>query len=184
MHSYANITLAGPSQADVVARLKAVGTIAYVSQAAKGYTVVFHEDLASQEPLAADLSEYFACPVLLVMTYAQRVLMYLLFENGKRTDAYVSEHHEDLDDGSLLAEGNAEHLADVFNKPAAARRVETLLRKPATDGNGYTHAANRHGDLCSALGLPTFAVNAGFPTIEVGELPMGPGFDPSLLVRT
>lgn len=184
MHSYANLTIAGPSQAEVVARLKTVGTVAYVSLTVKGYTVIYHEDLASQEPLAADLSQHFAAPVLLVMTYAQRVLMYLLFENGQRTDSYLSEHHEDLDDGSPLATGDAERLADAFGKPTAARRIETLLRKPATDGNGYLYAANRHGDLCSALGLPTFAANAGFTSIEVGELPMGPGFDPSAMVRT
>jgi len=184
MNSYANLTLSGPTQEDFVARLKALGTMAYVSSTVKGNTVIFHEDLASQEALAADLSEHFSCPVLVVMTYAQHVLLYVLFENGQRTDTYVSEFHEDLDDGSPVPPGNPERLADAFNKPTAVRRLATLLAKPATEGNGYAYAANRHGDLCTALGLPTFAVNAGFAAIEFGDLPAGQGFDPSAMVRT
>jgi hypothetical protein len=185
MHSYANITLAGPAQVDIVARLKQLGVVAFVSPTVRNFTVVFHEDLASQEPLAADLSEHFSCPALVVMTYATRVLMYVLFEDGQRTDSYVSEHHEVLIDyGAVVPPGDPERLTDAFAKPTAIRRLTTLLAKRGTEGNGYAYAANRHGDLCGALGLPTFAVNAGFADIEFGELPAGPDFDPSQLVRT
>lgn len=185
MHSYANITLAGPTQAQVVTYLKSLGTVAFVAPSVKQFTVIFHEDLASQEPLAADLSARFSCPVLVVMTYATRVLMYVLFENGWRTDSYVSEHHEDLiDHNADVPPGDPERIADAFSKPTAIRRLTTLLTKPATEGNGYAYAANRHGDLCGALGLPTFAVNAGFADIEFGEMPAGPGFESSALVRT
>jgi hypothetical protein len=184
MQSYANLTVFGPTDADVVARLRAVGTVAYVSPTHNRATVVYHEDLASQEPLAGDLSEHFGCPVLVVMTYATRVLLYALFENGRRTDAYQSESHADLGNGPDVPAGNAERLADAFDRPGAARRVETILRKFATEGNGYVYAANRHGDLCNALKLPTFAVNSSFGAIEFGELPMGGGFEPSMMVRT
>jgi hypothetical protein len=180
-HTYANLTVVGPSQADLVAHLKRVGTVAYVSPTVKGATVIYHEDLASQQPLAAELSEAFACPVLLVMTYATRVLLYELYESGRQTDAYVSEPHEDL--ALDPPPGDAGRLADVFNKPSAARRVETILRKLATPGSPYEHAGNRHGDLVTALGLPVLAVAASFGLIEMGELPGGPGFDPGQMVR-
>jgi len=45
---YANITVQGPARDDVVAFLKKLGVVAYVSPAVKGATVVWHEDLASQ----------------------------------------------------------------------------------------------------------------------------------------
>ena len=184
-HSYANLTLVGPDQDAVVAHLKKLGTVSYVSPTVKGVTVIFHEDLASQEPLAADLSAEFSCPVLVVMTYATRILMYVLFENGDRTDTYVSERHEDLVDyNAEPPAGDPERLADVFSKPSAVRRLTTVLTKPATEGNGLVYAANRHGELFSALGLPTFGVNVGFDAIELGELPGGAGFDPTKLVRT
>jgi hypothetical protein len=124
MQSYANLTLFGPTQADVVARLKAVGTVAYVSPTHNRATVIYHEDLASQEPLAADLSEQFGCPVLVVMVYATRVLLYALFENGKLSDSYQSEVHEDLGDASDPPAGDVTRLAEAFDRPAASRRVE------------------------------------------------------------
>ncbi|HEV7298219.1 MAG TPA: hypothetical protein VGN72_02560 [Tepidisphaeraceae bacterium] len=184
MHSYANLTLVGPSQADVVAYLKRLGTVAYVAPTYRNATVVYHEDLASQEPLAAELSQHFECPVLLVMTYATRVLLYVLFDKGQQVDAYVSEPHEDLTDGATAPPGDPERVADMFSRPTAIRRLTTLLSKPGTEGNGYAYAANRHGDLCAALNLPTFAVNVGFASIEMGELPAGEGFDPAGLVHT
>ena len=42
---YANITLHGPSQQEVVAFLTTSGESAYVAPAVKGNTVVFHEDV-------------------------------------------------------------------------------------------------------------------------------------------
>jgi hypothetical protein len=184
MDTYANLTLLGPAQGDVVAYLKQLGTVAYVAPSDRKATVVYHEDLASQEPLAAALSQHFQCPVLLVMTYAQRVLLYVLYENGRQSDAYVSEPHEDLTDSAGPPPGDPERLADAFSRPTAIRRLTTLLTKPATEGNGYAYAANRHGDLCAALNLPTFAVNVGFAAIEMGELPAGEGFDAAGLVHT
>jgi hypothetical protein len=182
--AYANLTIHGPPQADVVAALKAIGAVTYVSNAVRNSTVVFHEDLAGQEHLAAELSQRLACPVLVVMTYGQRVLLYQLYESGEPTDQYVSEHVEELLGGSDAPPGDPERLTDVFGKPSAARRVNTVLTKPAKDGQPYAYAANRHGELCQALGLPEFAVQASFAAIEHGELPAGPGFEPDQLVRT
>jgi hypothetical protein len=62
--------------------------------------------------------------------------------------------------------------------------VERVLRTPTKPNGEYAYAANRHGELARALGLPVFAVGAGFGGIEVGELPEGEGFDPTRLVKT
>jgi hypothetical protein len=184
LQSYANITLYGPSQDDIVAHLKSRGVVAYVSNTVRTATVIFHEDLASQEPLAANLSEHFTCPALVVMTFGQRVLLYQLYLAGIAADSYVSEHVEELLGSHDAPPGDAEKLCDAFDKPAAIRRITTALSKPAKEGQPYAYAANRHGDLFAALGLPLFAVNASFAGIEHGELPSGPGFDSTALRQT
>ncbi len=169
MNSYANIVLKGPDLATVQAWMKSRGEIAFLGQGG-GAVVVFHSDLGGQERLAADLSQEFACPALLAMTYAQRVLLYQLYESGQLTDSYVSESHEDLIDVAA-SPGDPEKLCDAFSRPSAQRRVTTLLGKAPTEGNGYVLAQNRHGELLAALALPTWAAGVGFESIELGEIP-------------
>lgn len=182
---YANITLQGPDQRDVVARLNAAHQVAYVAPTVKGSTVVFHEDLGRQEELAGALSEHFACPALLVMNYAGTVLLYHLYVNGKQADAYVSSPHDELEGlEEPVPEGSAAVLCAAFGIEHRAASVERVLRRPTHPTHGYALAENRHGELARALGLPLFAAGAGFADIEVGELPMGHGFDPSRLVRS
>jgi hypothetical protein len=181
---YANITLGGPSPQDVVAFLKNEGVIAYVSPAVREAVVVFHEDMSGQESLAGRLSEKFECPALLVLVYGQAVLLYTLFENGRQTDAYVSSPHGDLELDGEAPPGNAAVLCAAFDAERFERRVESILRKEGKAGQPYEYAANRHGELFQALGLPVFAAGAGFASIEIGEMPAGKGFDPRALVRT
>ena len=183
---YANISLHGPAQGDLAAYLKAAGHIAYVAPTVKGNTVVFHEDLGAQERLAATLSQHFHCPALLVMAYGEAVLLYELYLNGERADAYVSIPHEGLELDGPTPEGDAAVLCKAFGVEMdhLVRRVERILRTPAKPNGEYAYAANRHGELVRALGLPLFAAGAGFAGIEVGELPQGEGFEPSKLLRT
>src|SRR5206468_5872115 len=61
---YANITLHGPAQREVVPHLTQEGHLAYVAPTVKRNTVVFHEDLGAQERLAGGLSRHFHCPAL------------------------------------------------------------------------------------------------------------------------
>lgn len=166
---YANITLLGPSQADVAALLKQVGVIAYVAPTVRAATIVFHSDLGGQEILAADLSSHFKCPALLAMAFGEGVFLYQLYVNGDRTDAYVSKPHEDLELDEPPGEGNAELLCEIFNVDRRATTVRHLLDRPTTPANPATLAVNRHGELFRALGLPTFAAGTGFEAIEMGE---------------
>src|SRR5881392_4124068 len=96
-HYYANITVQGPARQDVITFLKKHGVVAYVSPTVKAATVIWHEDLASQEPLAAALSADLNCPALVVMGYGEAILMYTLYVRGAAADAYVSSPHDGLE---------------------------------------------------------------------------------------
>jgi hypothetical protein len=182
---YANITLSGPAQEDVVGFLKRRGRVAYVSPTLKSCTVVFHEDLGSQEATAAELSAHFRCPALLVMDYGETVLLYQLYVNGEHADAYVSSPHDELDTaGEPSPEGNPEALCAAFGMEHRIKNVERVLRRPTHPTKGYALAVNRHGELARALGLPLFAAGAGYGGIEIGELPAGEGFEAAAMVKT
>src|SRR4051794_19481711 len=124
---YANITIQGPSQSDVVTYLNIRGVVAYVSPTVKTATVVYPEDLSAQESLASSLSTHFHCPALLVMNYGDTVLLYQLYVSGEQVDAYVSSPHDELDTGGQPApEGNAEALCatlGVEHRTASVERV-------------------------------------------------------------
>lgn len=180
---YANITLNGPSAGEAAAKLKERGDSAYVSPASKGAVVVFHSDLGAQETLAAELSAQLHCPALLVMVFGQSILLYHLYKDGRQIDAYVSSPHEGLELDGKAPEGDAALLCATFDADRAEQRVRRILATQATPERPYAYAANRHGDLVQALRLPTFAVGAGFDSIELGEMPAGAGFDAAELIR-
>ena len=182
-HFYANVTVAGPEQADVVAMLNELRHVAYVA-GSDGGVVVFHEDFAVQEQIAGDLSARFNCPALLAMVFGGSVLLYHLYLNGAQADAYVSNPHEGLELDGPLPEGNAETLCAAFGMEHRASSVQRVLSRPTKPNTDYAYAVNRHGELLRALRLPLFAAGTGFAAIESGELPHAPGFDPSTLVRT
>ena len=182
---YANITVQGPGQEELVAFLNNRGHVAYVSPVVKGCAVVFHEDLGSQEWIASELSAHFRCPALVVMDYGGTILLYQLYVNGERADAYVSTPHDELAiAGEPAPAGNADALCAAFGKESRVRSVDRVLRRPTHPVKGYALAVNRHGELARALGLPLFAAGAGYAGIEMGELPAGGGFDPAAMVKT
>jgi hypothetical protein len=181
---YANITLQGPAQADVAAYLNDRRQVAYVSGTVKDATVVFHEDFAAQEEVAAGLSAHFRCPALLAMVFGGTVLLYHLYTGGEQVDAYVSTPHEGLELDGPAPAGNAETLCAAFGMERRASSVARVLSRPTKPNSDYALAVNRHGELLRALNLPLFAAGAGFASIESGELPMGPGFEPGTMVRT
>jgi len=187
---YANITLQGPTQSEVVAFLNAAREVAYVSPTLGGATVVYAEDFSAQENLAAELSRRFRCPALLVLTCGVPVLLYQLYANSQLADSYVSphdEHYAGLDDAEEPhPTGDAQLLCETFgiDLPHQVARVERILRKTTDPNRGYALAVNRHGELAQALKLPMFAVGAGFQAIEIGEPPAALGFDAARMVKT
>jgi hypothetical protein len=183
---YANITLRGPAQREVVSILNHAGHVAYVSPTLKRCTVIFHQDLGAQERLAAELSAHIHCPAVLVMAFGESILLYELYTSGDRADAYVSSPHEGLELDGPAPEGDATKLCTAFDVEMdhLIRRVERIHRTPTRPTGEFALAVNRHGELLRALGLPLFAAGASFAAIELGELPEGADFDPAKVSRT
>lgn len=166
---YTSHTLRGPSQAEVLARLK--GRPSYVSTSERSFTTVLDEACESQDgeelaALGASLSEHFKCPVLALLNHDDDILYFELYENGEKSDeynsnpAYFGEAEDDRPSG-----GNAALLAAAFGASDAGL-VETVLRS-----SEYIFATERHKDLATALGIPAFAVGIGYTYAEAGDPP-------------
>lgn len=182
---YSNITLRGPDQKDVFVYLKKQHIPAYVAPTVKASTVVFHGDMGDQENVAAALSREFDCPALLAMVFNNTILLYQLYQSGGKTDAYVSRPHDELESGpDPMPEGDPAVLCRAFDMDHRATAVERILRRPTKPNTDYAYAANRHGELARALGLPLLAVGTSYRDIEMGELPGGQQFDVGAMVRT
>jgi hypothetical protein len=156
---------------------------------------------ADMDELADDLSSKFDCAVIAVDVHDDDILMYFAYKAGEKIDAYCShpnyfnsgeddygnaysdddedyslkdEEDEDSDDedsddenSDRPAGGDAEALCRAFGS-TNVRRVSQILRK-----RDYVFATDRHGHLCEALALPTFAVGASYEYITRGDIPDG-----------
>ncbi|MBI3527185.1 MAG: hypothetical protein HY067_04380 [Betaproteobacteria bacterium] len=93
---------------------------------------------------------------------------------GEITDEYDSSpgYFDSDAEPSPPAGGNAEILCAAFDS-SALDRVEEVLRKSGYDDDGYVFANERHADLVTALGIPSFSVGLGFGYAADGDLPEG-----------
>lgn len=170
---YTNYTLRGPSQQDVAAAL--AGRSAIVAPEQNGCVVVFDEESEEQNPeiideLASRLSRQFLCPLLVVTNHDDDILCYQLYLNGELTDDYDSTPAYFEDSVARAPEGgDVAKLCAAFGVKRT-KRIETILRKAAFDGDAYTFAVERHEDLADALGLSSFSVGMGYRSVAAGEL--------------
>lgn len=183
---YTNYTLRGPSQEAVAAAL--AGRSAIVTPEQDGCVVVCDEKSDEQDQeiiteLAGQLSSEFGCPVLAVLNHDDDILWYQLFLKGKLADEYDSTpgYFDESADMPTPSGGDAEKLCAAFGA-SDVEEVEGILRRPQAAEDGYVFAIERHTDLVEALGIPAFAVGAGYEYISSGELPEG--MDEDDLVRT
>ena len=95
-------------------------------------------------------------------SFGDSILLYELYQNGEETDAYVSAPHEGLELDGAAQEGSPTALCAAFGiqMEHKVKRVERILRTPTRPGAEFAYAANRHGELCKALGLPVTHVAA------------------------
>jgi hypothetical protein len=103
--------------------------------------------------------------------------------NGELADEYDSSpgyFDESAADPPTPTGGDAKRLCSAFGA-ASVTEVEAILRKSSFDDDGYTFAVDRHADLASALGIPSFGVGSGFRYVSDGELP--DGLDEESLLR-
>lgn len=174
---YVNFTVRTANQAAVVAALE--GRSAIVTPPQGNYIVVADEESDDQNTevirsLAQSLSSRVGAPVLAVLNHDDDILWYCLSRSGVVVDEYDSSpgYFDSSADLSPPAGGNAKILCDAFGSSAVDRVEETLGRATFGD-NRYVFAFERHADLATALGLPSFSVGLGFGCAFDGELPEG-----------
>jgi hypothetical protein len=183
---YGNITLKGPSQADVAKALR--GRRAIVTPKVGDYTVAFdsvcdEQNVDGIQAVTSRLSRELRCPALTVIVHDDDVLGYFLYREGELGDWYNScPSYFDFgskEEPAAPKGGNAEQLCKVFGagKPQA---LETMLRKRPGEG-GYVFETERHRDLVSALLLPKCTVGTAFESFERGEYP--DGLSPDSMMR-
>jgi hypothetical protein len=161
---------------------------AYVGPPENGCTVVFdrgsEDDLLELRVLVERLSDALACAALAVAVHDDKSLLYFLGERGSCVDEYVSspgyfEARETAPQG-----GDAGRLSAAFGSGERRHEIDEVLRRPSADAvaeGGYAYERVRHRDLARLLGLPLYAVAAGFRAIEEGSVPSG--FPPAVALR-
>jgi len=171
---YTNITVSGPSDADVISFLTETGRRAYVSPTHRGFTVIYDEACEAQDTdvlsvLAEELSAKFDCPALAVLNHDDGVLFYRLFISGVLRDEYVSAPDAfDMDEEDVAeVAGDAALLCEIFGVEGKEDRVREIL----ADRTKYKFEYERHGQLLSALGLPQVAVGLGYDSIAATKQP-------------
>jgi hypothetical protein len=172
--SYKNLSLMGPSAADIVALLRARARSAYVSPTSGGLTVVF-DKAADEDPsiaqlasLSRELSEHFSCPALAVAVYVDALLL-ALYREGTLVGEFESTRGGDLDAG---------RLRDAFAPARARFPIWSVLHLLP-----YRFESSRHRDLIRALGMPRWAHATGYHRIK-HEQTLPPGLDPAELQHT
>lgn len=163
--SYSNITLRGPTQAQIVESLRKWQNIACISPTVNDFTVVFDEKSDSLDfdvihTLTSRLSRRFRCPALAVAVYDDDVLCYFLYNNGRKVDEYQSAHGVWFEI-RIPTGGDTEKLCKLFGAPGIAE--DEVDRALLGDYDGSDH----HHFLVKALGLPLFSVGLGYRYIQV-----------------
>jgi len=123
--------------------------------------------------LGSRLSRDLESPVLAVVVHDDDILFFQLYEYGEITDDYDSSpgYFDPDAEPSGPDGGDAMRLCSAFGTANVAEVME-ILRKSTYDDDG-PDAIERHIQLVSALGLPPWAVCAGFNYIIAGEIPDG-----------
>ena len=163
---YKNITVCGPTQADVVGALQAHDRHAYVTPTHDGVTVVF--DRASDDSgspgelgdLAMVLSQDLMCPALAAAVFDDDVLLLGLYDQGAQVGEYNSAGPSTL---------GASSLSRAFRATARTPLVWAVLICPRIPL--FVFESFRHRLLLGLLQHPAWAFAAGYKYISRGESP-------------
>lgn len=182
MSYYTNVTLKGPTHAQVVSYLREHPRDAFVSPTYPGdLTVIYDAASEAQDgtgyTFVEPISRALHCLALYV-TLADGTLMYRLYKSGTVIDKYDSwPGYWEEDEPDHPVGGDAILLCAEFGRPGHSMRVETILRAWANDrgepGSFWGgDECSRHWALMEALALPTIA-DRGYDRINEGAFPDG-----------
>jgi hypothetical protein len=160
---YANITLKGPQQTEIMDYLRSEKRSAAVSPTFNDLTVVYDEASESQDDkilfgLAEELSRQFQCLALAVLNHDDGVLWYELYEKGLKLHGYNSrpDYFDDTASINVRRGGNPEALCAAFNPNQGPEKIRAVLERE------YLFEIDRHNELTQALNLAELAVGIGF----------------------
>lgn len=157
------------------------GRAAIVTPKIDDCTVVFDsicdkQDTDAMSELSSRLSRELHCPAWAVLIHDDSVFWYRLYLDGQLADEYNScPSYFDFGSSAEPAEptgGDAKKLCATFGT-GQQQEVESILRKPGAQADGYVFERERHTDLVRTLSLPAFAVGAAYASFERGEYPEG-----------
>jgi hypothetical protein len=168
---YTNTTIQHGDAAAVAATLRQMGRDAYVMPES-GMTVAFDRECDAQDPAAIatvseTLSRTLNAVALTVLNHDDDILLYLLYEDGRKLDEY--ESRPGYFEGAIRppSGGDAKLLCERFGHPDRQSDVDRVLRSPSE----YVFALQQHQELVEILGLPTRAVALGYTYIANGDYP-------------
>lgn len=166
---YANITLFGPAQAEVLTELDKSKISALVSSTRAGFTVVADAESEEQDPavlrrVTAMLSRRLKCVAIGVMNHDDDVLWFTVYDKGKAVDRYNSSPGYFNGDESKPRGGDAALLCKAFAARGAETKVNLVLRRMSgcDDEDSYEFESDRHSDLAKLLGLPRHSVGSTY----------------------
>jgi hypothetical protein len=171
---YNNITVQGPPREDIINTLRTLSRRAFLSPTRDGRTVVY-PDCGDQydsqiQSLTGRLTDHLKCIALAVTNHDDDTFWYGLFDCGELLDEYQSSPYGHYIRPGAFPEpvgGDARTLCNVFNCDRVDE-IAGILDAPNTTYYGYLFATDRHLDLVSVLGLPTYAVDLDYTSLEYG----------------
>ena len=177
---YTTFTIHGPDAIKIVAALKTLRRNAFVSPTVERHTVVYDQKAEEQnfdeiENLGKTLSEACDATILGSVLHDDDVLYLWLFQSGQQLDFYDSlpgYFDPDADAGPPEG-GDSEALCKAFGQVGKKERIEKLLRANLLDGElpEILGELERHQALIKELGLPEFAADVTYSSVDGDYLP-------------
>jgi hypothetical protein len=174
---YVNATAKGRTQSQVHSFLAQMRRKAFVFPTINGFTTFCDAEAETQEPKAIDelgrkASVALQCPIFCVLNHDDDILWYALYEDGEISDEYDSfpTYFEGI--FSPPKGGNAAKLCNLAGSMDKQAELSEILRRPH-GSDGYVLESERHADIATAIGLPSFSIGFGYRYLERSELPEG-----------
>ena len=179
---YTTFTTYGPDATEVVSALKKLRRSAFVSPTVERHTVVYdqkteEQDFAEIEKLGKRLSEVCEAVVLGAALHDDDVLYLWLFQGGEQLDFYNSlpQYFDPDAEPGPPEGGDSAALCEAFGQTGNKKRIEKFLRANLLDDEipEISGELERHQALIKELGMPAYAAEVTYSSVEGGYLPEG-----------